>query len=101
MLATQARLSRLPQPGHLLIETLPVARGPPSVRLSVRRAHVHIGLAQLLAWRLSRAQPNTFSLSINDYGIELLSVVPVEPSALQDGSRVFQHAPCWPTCWRA
>ena len=28
-----------------------------------------MGLAQLLAWRLARTQPNTFSLSINDFGL--------------------------------
>jgi ATP-dependent Lhr-like helicase len=38
---------------------------------------VHIGLAQLLAWRLSRQEPNTFSLSVNDYGLEILAVKPV------------------------
>jgi ATP-dependent Lhr-like helicase len=47
---------------------------------------VHIGLAQLLAWRLSRAAPNTFSLSINDFGLELLAVQPVDTAPLTDGS---------------
>jgi ATP-dependent helicase Lhr and Lhr-like helicase len=47
---------------------------------------VHMGLAQLLAWRLARAQPNTFSLSINDFGLELLAVQPVDPAPLLDGS---------------
>jgi ATP-dependent helicase Lhr and Lhr-like helicase len=47
---------------------------------------VHSGLAQLLAWRLARAQPNTFSLSVNDFGLELLSVQPVDAAPLLDGS---------------
>jgi ATP-dependent Lhr-like helicase len=38
---------------------------------------VHVGLAQLLAWRLSRDEPNTFSLSANDYGLEVLAARPV------------------------
>jgi len=86
MLATQARLSRLPQPGVLLIERFQSREGHHLFVYPFGGRHVHMGLAQLLAWRLSRAQPNTFSLSINDFGIELLSVVPVDPSALQDGS---------------
>ena len=40
--------------------------------------NVHIGLAQLLAWRLSRAAPNTFSLSVNDLGLEILGALPVD-----------------------
>ena len=42
--------------------------------------NVHIGLAQLLAWRLSRDAPNTFSLSINDYGLEILAAKPPDLS---------------------
>jgi ATP-dependent Lhr-like helicase len=42
---------------------------------------VHIGLAQLLAWRLARGAPNTFSLSVNDYGLEILAVKPVDIGA--------------------
>jgi len=34
---------------------------------------VHIGLASLLAWRAARDAPGTFSISMNDYGFELLS----------------------------
>jgi ATP-dependent Lhr-like helicase len=33
---------------------------------------VHIGLAALVSWRASRAQPASFSISVNDYGFELL-----------------------------
>ena len=47
---------------------------------------MHIGLAQLLAWRLAKVQPNTFSLSINDFGLELLSAQAVDPAPLLDGS---------------
>ena len=41
---------------------------------------MHSGLAQLLAWRLARAEPNTFSLSVNDYGLEILAARPPELS---------------------
>jgi ATP-dependent Lhr-like helicase len=39
---------------------------------------VHLGLASLLAWRLAREKPNTFSISINDYGLELVSAAPFD-----------------------
>ena len=52
-------------------------------------------LSQLLAWRLARRQPNTFSLSVNDFGLELLSVQPVDAAPLLDGS-VFSSDPLLP-----
>ena len=47
---------------------------------------MHLGLGSLLAWRLARDAPNTFSISINDYGFELLSAQPVDPAPLRDQS---------------
>ncbi|MFN8793825.1 MAG: DNA ligase-associated DEXH box helicase, partial [Betaproteobacteria bacterium] len=50
--------------------------------------NVHIGLAQLLAWRLANrvkdARPNTFSLSVNDYGLEIVAAAPLPEGALDD-----------------
>ena len=43
---------------------------------------VHLGLAGLLAWRASQQVPNTFSIAVNDYGLELLSAKPVDWPAL-------------------
>ena len=37
---------------------------------------VHEGLAALFAWRLSRLRPITFSMAMNDYGVELLAPDP-------------------------
>jgi ATP-dependent Lhr-like helicase len=39
---------------------------------------VHLGLASLLAWRLSKQRPLTFSIAVNDYGFELLSASEVD-----------------------
>ncbi len=85
MLTTQARLSRLPRTGALLIEQFSSREGHHLFLYPFGGRHVHMGLAQLLAWRLSRFSPNTFSLSINDFGIELLAVQPVDPAPLLDG----------------
>ena len=86
MLAAQQRLSQLPRPGVLLIERYTSREGHHLFLYPFGGRNVHIGLAQLLAWRLARTQPNTFSLSINDFGLELLSVQPVDVAPLQDSS---------------
>ena len=47
---------------------------------------MHLGLASLLAWRLARDRPNTFSLSVNDYGLELVSAEPFDLAGVKDQS---------------
>jgi len=86
MLTTQARLSRLPTPGVMLVERWRSREGHHLYLYPFAGRNVHIGLAGLMAWRLARAQPNTFSLSVNEYGLELMSALPVEPRPLLDGS---------------
>jgi ATP-dependent Lhr-like helicase len=39
--------------------------------------YIHEGLAALIAWRISRLTPISFSLAMNDYGFELLSNQPI------------------------
>jgi ATP-dependent Lhr-like helicase len=86
MLSTQAKLSRLPRPGRLLCERLRSREGHHLYLYPFAGRNVHIGLAQLLAWRLARTQPNTWSLSVNEYGLELLSALPVDVTPLADAS---------------
>jgi len=73
MLQTQARLSRIPTPHALLVEVFRSKEGFHLYIYPFAGRHVHLGLASLLAWRLAREQPNTFSISVNDYGFELVS----------------------------
>jgi ATP-dependent helicase Lhr and Lhr-like helicase len=73
MLRAQARLSQLPRPGALLVESMHTREGQHLYLYPFAGRNVHIGLAQLLAWRLSRVMPNTFSLSVNDYGLEIVA----------------------------
>ncbi len=77
MLQAQARLSQLPQRDRLLVERYTSREGHHLFLYPFAGRNVHIGLAQLLAWRLARRQPNTFSLSVNDYGLEILAAKPV------------------------
>lgn len=88
MLDTQRALSMLPVPGRLLAETLHTREGHHLFLYPFGGRNVHIGLAQLLAWRLSRQAPNTFSLSVNDYGLEIVGAREMDLATLHDG-RLF------------
>lgn len=86
MLETQARLSMLPTPASLLVERFDSREGHHLYVYPFAGRNVHLGLASLLAWRLARARPNTFSLSVNDYGFELLSALPIGLKPVLDKS---------------
>ncbi len=73
LLALQASWSRLPTADELLIERASARDGISLFFYPFAGRLVHEGLAALLAWRLSREQPLTFSIAVNDYGFELLS----------------------------
>ena len=85
MLQTQQRLSLIPTPDTLLVEAFQSREGQHLYLYPFAGRNVHLGLASLLAWRLAREQPNTFSMSINDYGLELVSAAPfdIEPVTSQ------------------
>jgi len=86
MLETQAHLSKLPTPSTLLIERFRSREGQHLFLYPFAGRNAHIGLGSLLAWRLAKHAPNTFSISISDYGLELLSALPVDPTGLLDRS---------------
>ncbi len=91
MLQTQARLSLIPGPGDLLVEQFTSREGHHLYLYPFAGRSVNMGLASLLAWRLARDAPNTFSLSVNDYGFELLSQTEVDVSSVLD-QRAFGGA---------
>lgn len=90
-LETQARLSIIPTPKTLLVEAYQSREGQHLYVYPFAGRNVHLGLASLFAWRLARDRPNTFSISINDYGFELVSAEPfdVEPVT---GKAIFSAA---------
>jgi ATP-dependent Lhr-like helicase len=91
MLDAQARLSNLPRPGRLLVEHFHSREGHHLFLYPFAGRQVHLGLGSLVAWRLARDRPNTFSIAVNDHGLELLSAEPVDVGSLLDG-RVFDDA---------
>ncbi len=83
LITLQQTVSALPTPAILLIEQSQSREGEHLFVYPFAGRLVHEGLAALLAWRLGQIQPATFSIAVNDYGLELLSdALPVlEPTA--------------------
>lgn len=82
LLDLQQRWSGLPTATCLLVELTTSREGQHLFMYPFAGRSVHIGLASLLAYRFGKFQPATFSISINDYGFELLSPVAVDWSTL-------------------
>ncbi len=73
ILAIQAKWSRIPVSGELLIEKVKSRDGYHLFAYPLAGRHIHEGLSTLLAYRLARREPMTISAFANDYGFELLS----------------------------
>jgi ATP-dependent Lhr-like helicase len=86
VLQTQAEISAIPGQDDLLIERVETSDGHHLFLYPFEGRLVHEGLAALFAWRISRLRPITFSMAMNDYGVELLAPdpAPIE-QALADG----------------
>ncbi len=74
----QRKWSGVPQPDVLVAETLKSREGWHLFLYPFAGRQVHLGLAGLLAWRAAQPETGTFSIALNDYGIELLSVKPID-----------------------
>ena len=81
LLKLQAAWSALPGPQRLLAEVQQSADGFHLFLYPFAGRTVHLGLASLLAWRAGRDTPATFTMAINDYGLELLSATDVDWTA--------------------
>jgi len=69
----QARISRLPAADHVLAERCVTAEGHHLFLYPFEGRRVHEGLAALLALRMGRRVRATFSIAVNDHGLELLT----------------------------
>ncbi len=73
LLETQQERSMVPNLDEFLVEYFQSDEGYHLMFYPFEGRNVHEGLAALIAKRLSRHKPITFSLAMNDYGFELLS----------------------------
>lgn len=73
ILALQAKRSLLPKPGEILIERMTSRDGFHVFVYPFEGRLVHEGLVALISYRLTRLQPLSLTMAINDYGFEILS----------------------------
>ena len=73
----QAALSYMPRENELLIEQIETKDGWHLFVYPFEGRLVHEAMAALLAYRISRTTPISFSFAMNDYGFELLSDQPI------------------------
>ena len=73
----QAALSYMPRENELLIEQIETRDGYHLFAYPFEGRLVHEAMAALLAYRMSRITPISFSFAMNDYGFELLSDQPI------------------------
>jgi len=84
LLEIQRRWSAIPTRATLVLEAWQSREGRHLYVYPFAGRHAHLGIASLLAYRLGRMQPATFSISVNDYGFELMTVADIP----------------WTTAWR-
>lgn len=82
----QENLSHIPKENELLIEHIETKDGFHLFVYPFEGRQVHEAMAALLAWRISRKLPISFSFVMNDYGFELLSDQPIPV----DDSNVYE-----------
>ena len=73
----QSTLSLVPRENELLIEQIETRDGFHLFVYPFEGRLVHEAMAAILAFRISRIVPITFSFAMNDYGFELLSDQPI------------------------
>ena len=73
----QQKLSHVPKANELLIEQIETKDGFHLFVYPFEGRLVHEAMAAILAYRISRITPITFSFAMNDYGFELLSDQPI------------------------
>ena len=86
LFALQEKLSHVPGENELLIEQIETKDGFHLFVYPFEGRLVHEAMAAILAYRISRIQPITFSFAMNDYGFELLSDQPIPV----DDSNVYE-----------
>jgi ATP-dependent helicase Lhr and Lhr-like helicase len=86
LIELQKQLSHVPKENELLIEHIETKDGFHLFVYPFEGRLVHEAMAAILAYRISRTTPITFSFAMNDYGFELLSDQPIPV----DDSNVYE-----------
>jgi len=73
LLELQKKISKLPSKNEFLIEYFETKEGFHLLMFPFEGRYVHEGIGALIAQRLSKVVPISFSIAMNDYGFELLS----------------------------
>jgi ATP-dependent Lhr-like helicase len=92
LLELQQRWSDLPTATTLVLESLHSREGWHLFLYPFAGRSVHLGLGSLLAYRIARQRPATFSIAVNDYGLELLCPDEVDFAALVQHPAAPEHA---------
>jgi ATP-dependent Lhr-like helicase len=82
----QETISHVPKANELLIEQIETEDGFHLFVYPFEGRLVHEAMAAILAYRISKIRPITFSFAMNDYGFELLSDQPIPV----DDSNVYE-----------
>ncbi len=85
LLKLQGAWSKVPRRNEMLVEQAQTREGHHIFFYPFEGRQVHMGLSALLAYRISRARAQTFSLAFTDYGFELVSRERHEMIALLKG----------------
>lgn len=82
----QQQLSHIPLADELLIEHIEDKDGYHLMVYPFEGRQVHEAMSSLMAYRISKITPITFSIAMNDYGFELLSdqPIPVDDTNVHD-----------------
>jgi len=86
LLGKQQQLSHLPNSQELLIEKINTKHGCHVFIYPFEGRNVHEGMAAIISNRIAEIKQITFSISLNDYGFELLSDqdIPIEEALEED-----------------
>lgn len=77
LLELQSTLSHIPSHNELLVEMIETKDGHHLFVHTFEGRLVNEAMAAILAWRISRIQPISFTFAMNDYSFELLSDQPI------------------------
>jgi ATP-dependent Lhr-like helicase len=86
LIAIQQERSVVPRQDQFLVEYFQTKEGFHLLMYPYEGRFVHEGMAALLAWRIARIQPISFSIAMNDYGFELLSDQPMDIESIIDSA---------------